>query len=240
MQFSNAADRTGVIELLEDLTNTQSATSSSYPLKSKTRDINNAYANYNMIAQSVSGDWLSDDTNHDDYPIATTPLQAGVQNYSFIYDEDGNQILDFYRAEAEDSAGNSFELVPIDSRDIHESLTSFMSTPGIPRYYDKTANGIFLYPAPSYARNAGLKIYYSRTPSYFLPTDTNKKPGIPDMFHEYLAIRPAYFYALSKGLPTAKNYAVEMANIEERIKDYYASRSQDRPTQIRMVYRSSR
>ena len=83
---------------------------------------------------------------------------------------------------------------------------------------------------------------------YFLSTDTTKKPGIPDMFHEYLALRPAYFYALQKGLSQATalgNQLIEYEGsdrlgITGKIGDYYANRSKDIKTAIRTVYRSSR
>lgn len=241
MVFSNTTDRTGIVELLEDLTNTQSSSTSSYPLKTKTRDINNAFANYNMIAQKSSGAWEADDTNQVDYPIITTNLVAGQQDYSFTVDEQGNQILDIYRVELANQDGIFSQLIPLDEVDMKGvSLTEFMKTQGTAIFYRKTANGIFLYAPTSYNYTNGLKIYYARTPTYFLSTDTTKKPGIPDMFHEYLAMRPAYFYALKTGQPTAQAYGNEMLALEDRIGDYYANRSRDTKTQVRTVYRSSR
>jgi hypothetical protein len=58
-------------------------------------------------------------------------------------------------------------------------------------------------------------------------TDTTKKAGIPDIFHEYLAIRPSYFYCLQKGLPQAKALGQEVAEMEKQIEDYYGSRQRD-------------
>jgi len=241
MVFSNTTDRTGIIELIEDLTGTQSSTSSSYPLKSKTRDINNAFANFMMIARKSSGTWIADDTNQTDYPIASTDLVSGQQDYSFNTDTNGNQIQDIYRVEALDSSGNAYELKPIDMSDVkNQAMTEFMDTPGIPVYYDKTANGVFLYPAPSYNSTSGLTIYFDRTPSYFVSTDTTKKPGIPDQFHEYLALRPSYLYCLQKSLSMARDYGNQMLSMENLIGDYYANRMKDEPPRISMVYRNSR
>lgn len=249
MQFSDTVNRTGIIELIEDLTGTQSATTSSYTLATKTRDVNNAFSNYNMVAQRSAGSWESDDTNQTDYPIITTNLVSGQQDYSFTVDQQGNQILDIYRVEIAGPSGIFSQVIPLDELDMNgTSLTEFMKTSGTVMFYKKTANGIFLYAPTSYNYTNGLKIYYARTPTYFLTSDTTKKPGIPDMFHEYLALRPAYFYALAKGLPQAQalgNQVIELEGsdrlgITGKIGDYYANRSRDMKTAIRTIYRRPR
>ena len=249
MQFSDPTNRTGIVELLEDLTDTQSSTTASYPIAVKTRDINNALANYSMIAQRSSGSWESDDTNQVDYPIATLNVTSGTQNYSFTIDEQGNQILDIYRVELADANGIFRQLIPLEELNMNGvSLTEFMKTSGTAIYYKKTANGIFLYAPTNYNYTAGLKIYYSRTPTYFLSTDTTKRAGIPDMFHEYLALRPAYFYWLPKDSQRASLYANEITKFEgnERlgisglIGEYFANRSRDTKTALKTIHRTSR
>lgn len=240
MVFSETTNRTGIVELLEDLTGTQSASTPSYTLATKTRDINNAYANYFLIGFQTEGRWQLDDTNQTDYPIVTTALTSNQQDYSFTVDEQGNQILDIYRVEILDSNGNAVELCPIDQFDVKgQALTEFFSDAAQPIYYDKTANGIILYPKPNYTNAAGLKIYYNRTPAYFTTSDTTKKPGIPDMFHEYLAIRPAYQYCLRKGLQQTANLKQDMLLIEEAIRSYYSSRARDEVKRMTPAYRTA-
>lgn len=241
MVFSNTTDRTGIIELIEDMTGTQSSTTSSYTLKTKTRDVNNAYANYFLIGSQTEGRWQVDDTNHTKYPIITTALTSGQQDYTFTVDEQSNQILDIYRVEILDSNGLGIELTPIDQFDIKgQALTEFMKDAATPLFYDKTANGIVLYPEPNYTNAAGLKIYYNRTPDYFISTDETKKPGIPDVFHEYLALRPSYQYSLRKGLPQTASLKQDMLLMEDGIRSYYNSRSKDEVKQMSPAYRSSR
>lgn len=232
---------TEIVTLIEENTGTQSTTTSSYPLASKTRDINNAYANYFLIGAQTEGRWQLDDTNHSKYPIITTALTANQQDYTFTTDEQGNQILDIYRVEIVDSTGLAIELSPIDQFDIKgQALTEFMKDAATPTYYDKTANGIILYPTPNYSSATGLKIYYNRTPEYFTVSDTTKLPGIPDMFHEYLALRPSYQYCLRKGLPQTPNLKQDMMIMEEGIKDYYKSRSKDEVKRMSPAPRTSR
>lgn len=227
MVFSDTSDRDGLVELLEDMTNTQSSTGSSYTLKTKTRDINNAYAYYMMLAIQSSGRWQVDDTNFTDYPVITTNIVSGQQDYSFTVDDNSAQILTVDRVECADSSGNFAKLEPYDMHETDFSLTESATTSGTPVKYDSFASAIWLDPKPSYNYTNGLKIYFTRSPSYFASTDTTKAPGIPEMFHEYLVLRPAYFYALRKGLPQANGYKQSMLEMEDAIKKFYRMRNRD-------------
>lgn len=250
MVFSETTYRTGIIQLIEDNTGTQSATTSSYSLQTKTRDVNNAYANYFMIGFQTEGRWQLDDINQTDFPIITDNLTANQPSYAFTLDGSsnvdtlgnatGNQILDIYRVEIKDPNGNWVELNPIDEFDLKgQSLTDFMKDAAQPIYYDKTSNGIFLYPKPNYPSSEGLKIFYNRTPAYFQYTDTTKRPGIPDMFHEYLALRPSYQYCLRKGLPQTASLKQDMLAMEDAIRSYYSSRARDEVKRMTPAYRNS-
>lgn len=236
---------TEILAQIQELTNTQNTTTSSYTTVSKTRDVNNAFNKLMLLAVQSEGMWQVDDTNQTDYPIITGDLVADQQDYSFTVDANSNQILDIYRIEMLDSTGTIWsQLEPIDQSELKgTALGEFMKTAGTPVYYDKTANGLFLYPKPSYNSTNGLKIYINRSPSYFSASDVStgtKKPGIPNNLHEYLAIRPSYYYCLQKGLPQATALGNEMLRFEEIIGEVYAKRSKDRPQQIRTIYRNPR
>jgi len=236
LPFSDTTTRTGIVQLIEDRTNTQSTASTSYALATKTRDINLAFAKYMSIAVAASGRWQVDDTTQTDYPITEADLISGQQDYAFTLDGSTptNYVLDIHRVEMLDSAGNWVLLRPLDMKDVSVALGAFQPNNGTPAFYDKTSNAIFLYPAPNYnwrlanEGRSGLRFYFSRTPVYFTTADTTKVPGIPDMFHEYLAIRPSYFYCLSKGLTEkARQYKAEMLEMESAIKAYYGTRQRD-------------
>ena len=228
-------------QIFADIDRNCKSNSVSYKPADKLADVNLTLGDAISIALEAGGTWQYDDTNHLDYPIVTTALVSGQRDYSFTTDEQGNQILDIYRVEIVDSTGLAIELSPIDQFDIKgQALTEFMKDAATPLFYDKTANGIVLYPEPNYTNAAGLKIYYNRTPDYFLSTDTTKKPGIPDVFHEYLALRPSYQYCLRKGLPQTANIKQDMLLMEEGIRAYYNSRSKDEKKVMSAAYRSSR
>lgn len=232
IQFSDTTNRNGLVQMIEDRTGALSASTSSYPIGAKTRDINAAFSRFMSLAVRYSGRWQVDDTNQTDYPITMTNIVSGQQDYSFTVDETSNQVLDIHRIEMKDSNGNWRLLRSIDEADVDVAMLAFESTSGIPEYYDKTSNALFLYPTPNYNSTNGLKFYYSRTPSYFTTADTTKVPGIPDMFHEYLALRPSYLYCQSKGLPQAAALKEEVKEMEESIKAYYGSRQRDERSEI--------
>lgn len=235
LYFSDVTNRTGIIQLIEDRTNTVTTTTSSYSLTMKTRDVNLAFAKFMSIAVDSAGRWQVDDTNQEDFPEIYTDLISGQEYYSFTQDGSTptNQILDIHRVELRLADGTWKLLRPIDMKDVDVAIEALASS-GVPEFYDKTSNALFLYPTPNYNMRLveegyrGLKFYYSRTPHYFESTDTNNQAGIPDMFHEYLVLRPSYLYCLSKGLTEkANHYKAEMLEMEEMIKRYYGSRQRD-------------
>lgn len=217
---------TEILGLIQRNTNTQNTTTSSYPIADKTTDVNNALNRYMLLAISAEGKWQVDDTNQTDYPVVFGDVVSGQQDYSFTTDEQGNQILDIYKVRIKDSAGNWHTLKQRDITDRDDNYLNDTGT-GTPSSYDLTANGIFLRSIPNYNSTDGLEIYVSRTPTYFTVSDTTKKPGIPWLFHEYLAVRPAYYYCLQKGLPQAVALGNEVARMEEAIMKGIANRNKD-------------
>lgn len=224
MDFSNPTDRNGIIEFIEKYTKTQSVTSSSYPLKVKTQDVNDSFSKFAMIAIQNSGRMQWDDTNQADYPVITFDLISGQDNYAYTVDgaTPANQILDLHQVRIKDSSGNWKLLTPIDRQTT--DISQYQNVTGTPTTYDVNANGIIFYPTPNYNSTGGGEITVSRTPSYFLSTDTTKQAGIPKVFHPYLYLRPSYLYCVVNNLPQAKALAVEVAAMEKAIADYYSKR----------------
>ena len=240
MVYSDTTNRTGIIQLLEDLTSTQSATSSSYPLATKTRDINLAFAEYMQLVIQSSGTWQMDDSNHTKYPNAKFNLVSGQQDYSFTEDEQGNKIEDIYRVECKDPSGVWTLLTPYNEMDEETALSQQETQSGTPTRYYKTANGIFLDRTPNYNSTLGIRMYFTRTPDYFLSTDTTKEAGIPDAHHRYLALRPAYWYWLPKDSQRASLYGAEITKLEQSIGKYVSNRNRDEKRMITPRVESTR
>jgi len=240
-----------LVTLIDDNCGT---TSTSYPTAKKVVDINLALDKFMSIALPASGIWHLDDSNHTDYPILTTNLVSGQRDYSFTVDENDNLILEIYRVMVADEDGVFYDITQIDQNQSNAqslSMVDGQDTEGAITKYNKTANGIFLDAIPNYSKTGGLKVFIDREASYFTALDTfytTKKPGFAGILHEYLAIRPSYYFALRKGLKNATALGNELLKYEgdERlgipgsIGEFYSKRNKDQKNQIIPKYRSSR
>lgn len=233
LQFSDTTNKNGIIQGIErslfgDSGDGRISGNSTF-LKQFTSDVNLAMSQALALIFRVGGKWNFDDSNHTDYPIITTNLVDGQRDYTFTTDEQGNLVLDVFRVFVKNQGGTYDEAFPVDSQSESgtESLTDGQEVEGIPYRYDKTANGIFLDPVPSYNSTGGLKVYISREHSYFTSADTTKKPGIAGLFHEYLVLRPAYMYAYRNGLTNAPALQGEVLRMERAMEEYYAKRERD-------------
>ena len=201
-----------------------------YPLTKKVVDVNLAVDKFFAIALQASGKWQFDDSNHTKDPIITTDLISGQRDYHFTVDEQSNLILDIYRVMVANEAGIFYDLKTADQQTRGYKSLGFVdgqNITGKPYKYDKTANGVFLDPIPDYNATDGLKMFISREASYFVSGDTTKVFGACGLFHEYLALRPSYYFAYRKGLKNKLDLLNEMNKMEADIDEYYGQRSKD-------------
>lgn len=228
MVFSESTNKTGMYELFQDLTSTNTT---SYTTYKYARDANNALLDYQMIALDANGGWQFDDSNQAAAPVKAINIVSGTNNYSILVDDEtsANQIIEVERVEcAVDAAGTNYNvLTPYDEMAEASSITFNATLSGIPFQYYIRDNRIYLYPKPNYATTSGLKVWVSRTTTYFAGTDTTKVAGIPHSHQEYLVYRPAYLYSV-KNLPQLANgYLNILLKIEDRIKKYYSRRDKN-------------
>lgn len=212
-------------------------------LKELTADVNLALDDFTRLAIQSSGTWQFDDSGHTtDYPIITTNLVASQRDYSFTTDERGNLILYIYKVLIADASGNFYEVKPKDAQGDSDTVGYWngQNTTGTPATYDKTANGIFLDPIPSYNYTNGLKVYINREASYFTSSDTSKKPGIPGLFHSYLYLQPAREYARRNNKSNYGILEAQVARIESNIQEYFAFREKDVPHRLTVRQESNK
>lgn len=235
LQFSDTTSKRGIIEVIARRTGTTNATGSSYPLLDKTVDVNFALANFFVIANKAAGKRQQvDDTNHEDYPIVYADIATGVQDIFLTLDATNNQISNIYKVILTLPNGTKKFLRQVD---INDEDNNFLldSTTGIPETYELTAEGLFLHQTPNFTLEGALEVWVNRGASYFVSTDTTKQAGIPEIFQEYLVVRPSYFYCLEKGLPQATQYGITLygrngrEGMEGDIKAFYAQRNKDVP-----------
>lgn len=224
MVFNDAVTLLGICQEVDSICKTNTT---SYPLADKARRGNSGLSDYAAIALSSDDRWSFDDTNYTDLPIGVTSLVASQSDYALDI-----TVLKILKIEAKDENGNWIELQPIDRNDTSTPYASLFNTTGTPAYYDKFANSPMVYPAPSYNSTGGLKVWYQRDASYFAASDTTKKPGIPSLFHKYIALKIAEPYLRDNKKENYVSVRNEIAKIEtEDIPEYYAKRNKDeRPT----------
>lgn len=223
--FSDASGGTGIVQDLDSWLNTDDT---SYPIASKTRDINSWLDRVVALILSADGRWQFDDSNYTDFPCSTTTLVDSQQNYTLS----GATFLDVTRLEVMDQNGNYNLLEPIDEHDVNnQALSEFYKTPGRPLKYDKRGDSIFLYPKPGagfVTMANGLKVLFQRGPSHFVVGDTTKVPGFNPLFHRILSLGPALDYASKNELTTKiKIIQPRLDKLEAGLLEAYAVRSKD-------------
>ena len=235
MVFSDATLNQGIVQQVRSLMRVDSTQWSTAKIVASVNNWLDTVTGY-AIGADKRFQW--DDTNHSALPEGTTNLVANQSDYSFLTDQQGNTILTLIRIEmlGETGGTNWTVLKPFDQSEYeNESLNLYQVTTGIPLFYDKIADNIIrLYPKPSISVTSGLKFSFQRTPSYFTAADTTKQPGVAPILHRGFVIASAYDGALTLGLANLQALAVERATEENKMVAYFANRSNDDRSILKM------
>lgn len=231
IQFNDTSTYKGLVQIYEKEIGVPRTTVSGDAdlLKEFTADANITLDEFTSRAIQASGKWQYDDSTHTKYPVIYTNLVSGQRDYQFTTDQQGNLILDIYEVLILPTSSATLyqKIWPIDAQSTESNITSENTATGVPYQYDKTANAIFLDPTPSYNATNGLKIYINRESSYFDSGDTTKKPGIPGVLHEYVALKPALKYAGRKSLSNYTDLFNRVSRMEKMIDEYFGKREKD-------------
>jgi hypothetical protein len=162
--------------------------------------------------------------NQGNVPILTKNIVSGTASYPL--DTFSNEIISILRVEVTDSAS----VVHVLSRLTRSSITSEglpeMGTPtGIPTQYDLIGKYIYLYPTPNYNSTGGLALYVERNKVAFISTDTTKEPGIPSLFHMYIARYASLPFLIENSKPSKNDVAAQIQQDEVEIKNYFNNRT---------------
>jgi hypothetical protein len=226
MIFNDPINKQGIIQEIDDIC---SSDNNSYPIASKTRRVNSALDRFFKLAMQADGRWEEDDITYQDYPVATTPLEANKYDYTFP-----SELLELFRVEIKNKEGKWVELTPIDQSDIkRDGLLELANRTGEPTHYDKQYGSLWLYPKPDYSENIGIKLYYNRKLQHFVPTDTGRKAGVPPIFNQYIC-RVASMPFLVEKVKANKNDISQLIQQDEiEVKKYYSRRGRDEKPVIR-------
>lgn len=238
LQYSDTSTKRGIIQGIERWlfgeTGYGKISSNATLLQSFNAEINLALDEFWSVAIPASGIWQLDDTNHTDWPEITATLTSGTRRYAFTADSGANLMLDIFRVYVKNPSGIYQELAPIDvqSADNTESFTDGQSLSGIPTRFDKTGKWIDLDPIPNYTIANGIKCLVNREGSYFLTSDTTKKPGVAGIYHEFFVLRPVYWYAVRNNLPIADRVGQLLFAMRRDIGEYYSRRERTVPRRM--------
>lgn len=220
MVYNDTSTKLGICQEVDGICGTNLI---SYPIEDKTRRANMALSDFVGIALGSDDRWQFDDTNFTDFPIGTTNIVSGQSDYAF-----DTSMLKVLKVELKNSNGDWIELTPIDRNDVTSPLSEIFANNGVPMYYDKFANSAILYPTPNYSADDSLRVSYQRDGSYFSSTDTTKQPGIPSIFHKYIALKIAEPYLRDKGKDNYVSVRNEIQKFEEeKIPEWYSKRNKD-------------
>ena len=163
-----------------------------------------------VLSHDTNQRW--DDVNHPTHPIGTADIISGQNDYTFLADSAGNSVLNITKILAMNSPSTQYgvelyKVIPgasadvpgaqsgrigtIDSTEDTRVLSPYTTDVGQPVKYVESGNTFFVWPIPNFSATGGFKIFFERTQSYFLSTDTIKQPGIPAIFHPLLALYAA-------------------------------------------------
>ena len=240
LQFSNTTTKGGIIQHIERYCgfNDGDISGNALKLAQFTSDVNLAHDEVINLAIEAGGTWKFDDSNHTDYPIMRTALVDGQRDYTFTADGSGNLVLDIYKVVIKREDGSKVEIYPVDQEERgnnSEDVSSFYNgedAEGTPTRYDKSANGILLDLIPNYDMARGLEVHINREGSYFLTSDTTKKPGVDGRIHEYYPISVSEKFASINTLPNRKSLLEKKMLFEYKIQSIYGRRERDVPKRL--------
>lgn len=222
MVFSDVTNKQGIVEEIDSLCDTDST---SYPLAAKLRRVNSKYEQIvgNLIV--MNGTWQFDDSNYTTFPIGKGTLVASQNDYAF---DSSHLVID--SVEVLDKNGIWHLLNPIDRQNLGVPIEEYAKTPGLPTEYDKSGSSLLLYPAPSAAEctlTNGLRVYFQRTASIFLVSDTTKTPGFASPYHIILAYAAAIPYCATYKKDRVALYQREMERLERDLYAFESNKEKD-------------
>jgi len=242
-QFNNTTSNNGLIQKCEfklfgdnGLTQISGDTDR---LQMFTNFLNEGYSNYTNIVITMDGKWQYDDSTYTTYAIAQTNVVANQSDYTF--DASFIQILGI-EVQLEDGTWKVLNEVDESSfAQMKKSMTQEYINTGTPTSFNKTANSLFILPAPNYSKTNAIKVKFQRPPNYFVYTDTTKEPGFTETHQGYLVDYACNQYAQSRTMSNAQTFMNNVAKWEQiTIPALYSHREKDVYKRMTPMYQNNK
>lgn len=222
MVLSDTSTSTGLMQDARFWTATNSTSYSDNDLK---RNLNRWY--HELVTDAI----LSMDAWDFQGDIATASTVANQQEYTFP-----TNLLKIKRIEVTYDGSTWVRVLPMD---VQDPLTPIGNQADVNNnfstsnpFYDTHDDSIFLYPIPTSAVSAGLKIWYEKEVTELSAVDD--EPALPENFHRLISIGAAYDYSILKGLPVANQLLQNLELGRARLRQFFGTRAQD----TRIVFKS--
>lgn len=199
MEFNNVSAKNGIIQMCERTTGLGlgAISGDAGNLAWFTNLINIWYRITAFWIWQSDKDWNFDDSNHTDFPIATTTLVDEQYDYEFPA-----ELLRLRKVEIMKSDGDYYELKLIKTKDRRLRDKLFQEDAGLPTHYYKEGRSIIIYPKPDSSlitAALGLRLTFNRDIDDFVVGDTTQEPGFAKKYHHILYYGPSMEWAMPKG-----------------------------------------
>jgi len=176
-----------------------------------------------------------DNTNHTALPEGTTTLTIDQTDYSFLTDQQGNNIITLTGISILRN-GIYVPLMPVDRNDPSIDASTFGVNTGVVTYYDKIADNVIRLDAkPEATVSLGLKFFFQRTAPSFTALDTTRTTGFSPLLDRGFVIASAYEGAITLGLSNMQALSAEMQKEEKKMIQYFEDRNQDEERILRPI-----
>lgn len=211
----------------------------SYLLVDKTRRVNNALIDLELKALMADGKWHFDDSNYVAQPSGVINFVDGQQEYAF-----DSTLLFIERIEILLIDGVTWQkLDPMDEFVIRGAIGTQLQVIGVPTKYYKRGNFFgfnFIPKSTNVTITGGIKVFFKRLGTLFVPTDTTKSPGIVSTSHITIAQKASLQYCRSYKPDRVTGLLADITAGEAQHISYYANRAKDERVQMTMKHTDSR
>lgn len=214
---------------VREITNT---TTNDYSDASLIRDLNNEMSLIQIKVLTDRGVLEFDDSNYSDLPVATFTITSGTSWYKIVADENSNNVLTKHKV-AVLKDGKYHDVPRLQVAEGNQEALTTSKTADLPTGYYEIGEAIVFAETPS-ASTTG-KVWFDRDMDFFSTSDTTKAPGIPTAYHQLIAYRTAYNYALDKGLSNQDRILRRIQQEEERLGMFEEARRGDEPTVLSTI-----
>jgi len=174
-------------DLVSEINRICGTTNEVYTNKQKVARVNDALDRYWFLASNAAPKGMFDDTSNTSAPIETKELTSGTNEYKVS--DFTNEILQILKVSVlQDDGTTETDLIHEEFDDYSEFLQWYdTNATGVPSYWTKIGDFLYLRPTPNYTESNGLRVYANRELSKYTWntfTITEANPGvITDVAH---------------------------------------------------------